>query len=197
VSRLGGQALGFAGKVTASVSNFVPKPHTPFQWEPMEREEELLRKRQRLLQRVRPHQAVKLKIHQIGPSLMEGLLARGDRHVGRVLLRLFRSGARFDAWDEGFKRERWDEALRAEGIDPGFLLHRRREDSEVLPWDHLGAPVSRAYLGEEWERAAREERTPNCMDGRCNHCGVDVRECAPALKTYRQVRKERGADSPE
>ncbi len=197
VSNLGGQSLGYAGKVTAAVSNFVPKPHTPFQWEPMGRESEFQRKRERLLELVPPYRAVKLKIHQTGPSLMEALLARGDRHVGRVLLHLFRNGSRFDAWDEHFKRERWDAALAAEGIDPEFLLHRPRDEQEVLPWDHLGAPVSRAYLGEEWERAGREERTRNCMDGRCNHCGVDVRECAPALKTYRSVRSEREADRQE
>jgi len=197
VSNLAGTATGHAGRVTVAVSNFIPKPHTPFQWEPMARESELLARRERLFQLVKPHRAVTLKVHRTGPSLMEALLARGDRHLGRVLLRLFESGARFDAWDEHFKRELWDDALKAEGVDPDFLLHRERDESEVLPWDHLGAPVSRAYLGEEWERSRREELTPNCMDGHCNHCGVDIKECAPALKTYQEVRKEREGDRKE
>jgi radical SAM family uncharacterized protein len=194
VAGIGREINGSPGKVTAAISNFVPKPHTPFQWEPMAREEALLAKRERLMQTVRPHRTVMMKIHQTGPSLMEAILARGDRHVSRVLLRLFRDGSRFDAWDEGFDRSRWDRALKAEGVDPEFLLHRRREESEVLPWDHLGAPVSRAFLLEESARAGREERTQNCMDGRCHHCGVDVTECAPARKVFRQVRQA-GEDS--
>jgi radical SAM family uncharacterized protein len=193
VTDMGRGESGYPGQATVAVSNFVPKPHTPFQWEPMARESELLAKRERLMLSVRPLQKVKMKIHRSGPSLMEALLARGDRHVGRVLLNLFRKGARFDAWDDHFKRELWDSALKEEGVDPEFLLHRTRDESEVLPWDHLGAPVSRAYLGEEWKRAAEEKRTENCMDGRCNHCGVDIKECAPAMKTYKQVREENEA----
>jgi radical SAM superfamily enzyme YgiQ (UPF0313 family) len=190
VTELKSEVGGGPGQATLSVANFVPKPHTPFQWEAMDSEEELLRKRDLLHGASRRDHRVRLKVHATGPSLMEALLARGDRRLGRLLERLFRSGARFDAWDEGFDRGLWDRAIREEGIDLSEELHRPRVPEEALPWDHLGAPVSRAFLAEELARSRRGERTPHCMDGRCNRCGLDLRDCAPARRAFRAVRME-------
>ena len=188
VGEIGKQAGGGRANVTISVSNFVPKPHTPFQWEPMDSKAELIRKRGLLYDEVRPHRNLKLKVHDAARSRAEGLLARGDRHLSRVLVRLMEKGARFDSWDDQFNENLWAEAIEAEGIDPAAVLETPRDENDTLPWDHLGAPVSRAFLESEWRKAKAGERTESCMDDRCNHCGVDVRECRPTLAVLRQAR---------
>jgi radical SAM superfamily enzyme YgiQ (UPF0313 family) len=185
---------GGPGRITLSVANFVPKPHTPFQWEPMAREEDLHRKRERILRGVRRRRSVKLNSHDVGRSLVEGLLARGDRRLSGLLLRLHRLGARFDAWDDRFDRARWDRALREEGLDPDPLLHREVPEEEVLPWAHLSAPVSGEYLAAERRRSREGTATGNCMDGRCRRCGIDPRDCAPALRAFREAR---GGEEPD
>ncbi|MHC4860970.1 MAG: TIGR03960 family B12-binding radical SAM protein, partial [Planctomycetota bacterium] len=141
---------------------------------------------------VRKSRRVKLRAHDVGQSLSEGLLARGDRHLAGVLLRLFREGARFDAWDEHFDRRKWARALSSEGVDPDAVLHRPRGEDETLPWDHLGAPVSRDFLASEWRKSQSGDTTPNCMDGKCHHCGVDVKECGPSMKVHRDAKEEAG-----
>ncbi len=182
-----GRGAGGPAEVTASVSNFVPKPHTPFAWEPMDTEETLLRKRERLYGAVKRHRRVRLRVHDAGMSVAEAVLARGDRRVGGVLLRLFRAGARFDSWDEHFSRDRFFDAVRDEGLDVAPFVHRRVPDGEALPWDHLGAPVTREYLAAERDRARAGERTPDCMAGRCARCGADVAACAPARQAFREA----------
>jgi hypothetical protein len=151
----------------------------------MDRLDELLRKRDRLYRRVRPHRRLKLKVHDARRSLTEALIARGDRRLGPVFLRLLGLGARFDAWDDRFDPTLWDRALEAEGLDPGDLLHRPLEADEVLPWGHLGASVSVEHLGAERDRALAGERTESCLTGRCSHCGADVSACRPARKLFR------------
>lgn len=188
VSNLGGKTTGGAGQVTLSVGNFVPKPHTPFQWEAMDTEDELLRKRELLYQEIRRHRKVKLRVHASGPSVMEGLLARGNRRLGSLLVRLMKLGARFDAWDDVFDRDKWNQAIAEEGVDLALTLHRARSTDEVLPWDHLGAPVSRAYVEKELTRARREQITSHCMEDRCRHCGADLDKCRPTRRDFREAR---------
>ena len=177
------------------MSNFVPKPHTPFQWEPMDREDELLRKRERLYAVIKRHRRVKLKVHDAGMSITEAALSRGDRHVSRAILRRFRDGARFDSWDEHFSAAAWRDAFAAEGIDVDRLVHRAVPDGERLPWDHIAASVTRAFLSTERERSRRGERTPDCMEGRCALCGVETKLCAPARRAHHDAGRDAGSEA--
>ena len=146
------------GQVNVSVASFVPKPHTPLQWTGMQSMERLRELQQRLLSTVRLR-AVRLKFHKVERSLLEAVLARGDRRVGAAIYEAWRRGARFDAWDETFDVSRWLDAFDATGIDPAFYAHRERPLDEVLPWQHISCGVSdKAMLAEE-ARSQRGELT--------------------------------------
>ncbi len=157
--------------VNVSVSTFVPKPFTPFQWMgqigPGVIEERLSVLKERLQ---RP--ALNLKWNQPRLSRLEAVFARGDRRLGAVLKHAWRLGARFDGWTERFRAELWEQAFRDSGVDPGYYAERERPLDEILPWDHLSARVDKAYLLEELERAFRGEYTPDCRRGDCLACGV-------------------------
>jgi len=157
-------------QVNVAVAPFVPKAHTPFQWEPMAAKERLYEIKGRLLQRVRSRR-IKLKVHNIERSFLEGVFSRGDRRLGRVILDAWRSGCRFDSWDEHFHPERWQEAFRAAGLDPEFYANRRRGDDEVLPWSVISSGVGIDFLRAERDKAQRAETTPDCFNARCNRCG--------------------------
>ncbi len=152
-----------SGKINASVSNFVPKPGTPFQWEPMASAEEFERKREFVRSQFRGKKKNwNLKFHDVHPSMLEGVVARGDRRVGRVIERAFRSGCRLDGWSEHFRNDLWKEAFAAEELQPDFYTSRRRALDEVLPWSHISQGVSSEFLIAERERALRGETTPDC-----------------------------------
>jgi radical SAM family uncharacterized protein len=195
VSELGRAAGIGPGEVTAAVSNFVPKPHTPFEGEPMDREEELLRKRERLYAAIRRHRRVRLKVHDAAMSVTEAVLARGGRELSRVVRRVYAEGARFDSWDEHFDADRWRRAFAAEGVSVEAIAHRAIPDGERRPWDHIGASVSRDWLAAEGAAASAGTRTPDCMDGPCHHCGADPKVCAPARRAHRAA--GRAAGEPE
>lgn len=165
-----GKRAGGGGEVNVAVSSFVPKPHTPFQWEPQISYEEILEKQQFLRQELK-----KRKLHfkwQDAPlTVMEGVFARGDRRLGKVLLEARRLGCRFDGWGEHFSFARWQEAFAAAGIDPRFY-HRARNLDEVLPWDHLEAGAKKSFLVAEREKAIAGAYTPDCRSGHCSGCGV-------------------------
>ncbi|MCU0725839.1 MAG: TIGR03960 family B12-binding radical SAM protein [Planctomycetes bacterium] len=193
VSELGrGAGIG-PGEVTAAVSNFVPKPHTPFEGEPMDREEELLRKRERLYSVIRRHRRVRLKVHDAAMSVTEAVLARGGRDLSRAIRRVFAEGSRFDSWDERFDAERWRRAFAAEGISVDAIAHRALADDEPRPWDHIGSAVSRDWLAAERAAARAGTRTPDCLDGPCHHCGADPKVCAPARRAHRAAGRGSGA----
>jgi radical SAM family uncharacterized protein len=177
-SDLGREAGVGAKAVTVSVSNFVPKPHTPFQWHPMPTAEEFRRRGNLVRDLARKHRTLKTRVHDVERSLLEGVLSRGDRRVGAAILDAYRRGARFDAWDEQFRAATWDEAFRATGVDPAFHNHRERTTEEWLPWDHIKGGVKRAYHVEEKLRADRGETTGFCMVEKCNRCGIDVKKCS-------------------
>jgi len=143
------------GKVNVAVANFVPKPHTPFQFHPMARREYLTQARRRLHE-VLKGKRLSVRIHNVERSLLEGALARGDRRVGRAILEAYRAGARFDAWDETFRPEAWQMGFEAAGLDPAFYAHRARERDEVLPWDRINAGIDRERLWQEYEKALAE-----------------------------------------
>jgi len=144
------------GKVNVAVSNFVPKPHTPFQFAPMASEEYLLRMRD-MLRKAMPEGRLALRVHRIDRSLLEGVLARGDRRVGRAVYEAWRAGATFDAWDECLRMDAWKAGFAAAGIDPAFYAHRGRGRDECLPWDRVVLGETRQELWEDYQQALGEK----------------------------------------
>ena len=161
---------GVAGEVNVAVSSFVPKAHTPFQWEPQIAQDEI-RERQGLLRGELKKRKLHFKWQDAPLSFMEGVFARGDRRLAPVLVRAVELGCRFDGWGEHFSPERWHQAFADCGIQPEWYLRRRSLD-EVLPWDHLDCGVTREFLLAERERALGESATEDCRHGRCSACGV-------------------------
>jgi len=155
ISRLGGESLGRPATVVANVSNFVPKPHTPYQWNAMQTREYFQEAREHLYSR-RRLRSVQLKCHDIDASLLEGVLCRGDRRVGAAIELAWRRGARFDGWREQHQPDRWWAALEEAGIDWQSTLHRLRPIDARLPWDQIGIRQGRSYL--EREQAASLEQ---------------------------------------
>jgi radical SAM-linked protein len=153
-----------------AVSSFVPKSHTPFQWEPQIGYEEILEKQQLLREELKKKR-LNFKWQDAPLSVLEGVFARGDRRLGRLLLKARELGCRFDGWGDHFSFATWIEAFRAAGIDPFFYL-RRRDDAETLPWDHLDYGVTKDFLRAEREKALGGVPTGDCRDGRCRGCGV-------------------------
>lgn len=158
-------------KVTISVSCFVPKPFTPFQWFGQQTLAEFERKQQLLKEHIRDR-AIHYTYHDARVSSLEGVLARGDRRLSPVIEHAWRLGAKFDGWSEHFKYDIWQEAFRYAGIDPAFYNERTRDIAEKLPWEHTTPGVSQAFLVKEWEKALAAALTPDCRRGDCTGCGV-------------------------
>jgi radical SAM family uncharacterized protein len=152
ISRIGKEVRGRYVEVTASVSNFVPKPHTPYQWNGMQTREYLKWAGQYLRKRCHVR-AVKVKQHDIETSMLEGVLTRGDRRIAPALEEAWRHGCRLDGWRECFKPEVWWQTFADLGIDTAWYAQRARPMSEVLPWDHVNVKKGRAYLEKEQERS--------------------------------------------
>ncbi|MGD0845561.1 MAG: TIGR03960 family B12-binding radical SAM protein [Geobacteraceae bacterium] len=165
-----GKRAGCGGEVNVAISSFVPKPHTPFQWEPQISYEEVLEKQQLLRQELKKRK-LNFKWQDAPLSVLEGVFARGDRRLGRVLLKARELGCRFDGWGEHFSFARWQEAFHATGIDPRFY-HRRRALDELLPWDHLDFGINKEFLRRELEKSAAGAYTAQCRNGDCSGCGV-------------------------
>ena len=177
--RSGGQ-----GEVNVAVSTFVPKPHTPFQWQRQLSLEET-RERQRFLKDEMRRRKLNFKYQDAELSFMEGVFARGDRRLADVLERVVALGACFDGWNEHFSLPRWLQAFSDCGIDPEWYLRERNID-ELLPWDHLDAGIEKSFLLKELERAHTEAATPDCRFGACSNCGV----CDFKLLTNRVVKQQ-------
>jgi len=158
-------------RVNVSVASFVPKAHTPFQWEPMASPDYLLKARGLISGRTR-HRSIRYRFHDVETSLVEAALARGDRRLGRVLRRVHEAGGQFDAWTEHFSFEHWRQAFEAEGLSMDFYALRARPGDEVLPWDHLDFGLRKEFLMQERDKALRAETTPDCLNGPCSLCGV-------------------------
>lgn len=162
---------GKSPSVSISVSTFVPKPFTPFQFEPQIGKEEIER-RQRHLKYSNKNRRVNISWHDSSTSLLEGAFARGDRRLGRVIEAAFKKGCRFDSWNEFFKPELWEEAFREIGLSPEFYAGRKREYDEINPWDHLDYGVTKKFLIKENELAHNAVTTPNCRE-KCAGCGAN------------------------
>lgn len=152
IARIGRQIRGRAVTVVANVSNFIPKPHTPFQWYGM-LADQYFRQAHRFLRRRVRLPSVEIKAHDPQTSLLEGLISRGDRRIGHVIYRAWQQGARFDAWTDQFQPELWKEALAYCQLDPTALLHRPYQLLRPLPWDHIGIRQGRGYLQQEYLRS--------------------------------------------
>ena len=158
-------------QVNVSCSSFIPKPFTPFQWEPEDTMESLKAKQKHLLESI-PSKKINVSYHETPTSLLEGVLARGDRRLSAVLYSAYKKGCKFDSWDEHFKFDAWMEAFEENNLDPYFYTHRRREFSEVLPWDHLDYGISRKFLELENIKAHENKTTPHCRI-QCAGCGAN------------------------
>ena len=156
--------------VSVSVSCFVPKPFTPFQWEPQDTIEQL-REKQKVLRESVTTKKISLSWHDAETSYLEAILARGDRRIGKALLEAFRRGFNLDAWSEHFKFDEWMDIFREVGLDPDFYACRRRAEDEIFPWDHLDIGVTKAFLLAENRKAHESATTPNCRQ-ECSHCGA-------------------------
>lgn len=162
---------GTGVQVSISCSSFIPKPFTPFQWEPEDNMESLKQKQEHLLECI-PTRKIKVSYHETPTSLLEGVLARGDRRLSAVLYSAYQKGCKFDSWDDQFKFDAWLEAFEENGIDPYFYTQRKREFSELLPWDHLDYGVSRKFLEKENMKAHESKVTPHCRI-KCAGCGAN------------------------
>ena len=168
------------GQVTVSLSNFVPKPHTPFQWQRQIGPEETALRQEFFKSRLR-HRQIQIKWHDARMSRLEGLFSRGDETLGDLVELAHRGGCRFDGWSDRFRPEIWDDAIRALGIDIAANLAARSRNA-VLPWDHIDAGVERDFLWEEGQKARGEELTPDCRREGCYRCGAcDHIEIRPLL----------------
>jgi radical SAM family uncharacterized protein/radical SAM-linked protein len=210
IARLARKCLGVArralpkGKGSATInlgaSTFVPKPFTPFQWEPMIGPEETLR-RQRLItaELGGRNGAIQFKPHDARQASIEGALALGDRRVGTAVLAAYRSGQRLDGWSEWFKEERWarafEEMERVHGVSIGFFAYRRRRLDEVLPWDRIDCGVTKPYLQKQLAAAKQLAELADCVDTPCSVCGACDYEVVKT-RVYEVKDYEREAKKP-
>ncbi|WP_396449598.1 TIGR03960 family B12-binding radical SAM protein [Actinomadura sp.] len=177
-------------RCTVSIGGFVPKPHTPFQWAAQCDHETVDRRLHALKDLLRADKeygrAIGLRYHDGRPSIIEGLLSRGDRRVGKVIRAVWEDGGRFDGWSEYFSYERWtacaEKALAGEPVDLAWYTVRERDEVEVLPWDHLDAGLDREWLWQDWQDAIDETEVEDCRWTPCYDCGV-----CPTMGTEIQI----------
>ena len=165
--------------VTVSTSTFVPKPFTPFQWHGQDKTEEVINKQHYLIKALK-NRDIKYNYHDSRTSLMEAVLARGDRRLGKVLYDAFKMGAKFDGWNEFFKLEIYEEAMAKNNLSIDFYANRERSYDEVFPWDHIDVGVSKKFLIRENEKAKQEKVTVDCRH-QCNGCGINVHDIGKGL----------------
>ncbi|MCF6734849.1 TIGR03960 family B12-binding radical SAM protein [Blastococcus sp. KM273129] len=191
VIRAGREASGRKDiRCTVSIGGFVPKPHTPFQWAAQASAETIDHRLRVLRQAInadrRIGRSIGLRYHDGKPGVIEGLLSRGDRRVGRVIERVWREGGKFDGWSEHFSFERWTQAaaeeLAAFGVDLDWYTTRERTEHEILPWDHLDSGLDKEWLWEDWQEALSEEEVADCRWTPCYDCGV-----CPTMGTEIQI----------
>ena len=159
-------------KINVSASSFVPKPFTPFQWEP-QNDTELLHEKQRYLrEKFKGMKGVRFAHHETPISFLEAVFARGDRRLGKVLLYARQAGSQFDSWQDHFNLDWYTEAFEKAGIDPKFYAYRERSLDELMPWDHIHCGVTNEFMLRELRRAKAGKTTPDCRQG-CLRCGFE------------------------
>lgn len=161
-------------KIVASTSFFIPKPFTPFQWAPQATKEDFIEKayitRTSIMEQLN-QKHIKYNWHEADASVLEGVLARGDRHLSKIILNVYNKGCIFDAWSEHFKNDIWLQAFNEEEISIPFYTTRERDLEEVFPWDFIDCGVTKEFLIREWKNALAEKVTPNCRE-QCMGCGA-------------------------
>jgi radical SAM family uncharacterized protein len=160
--------------VTASSSFFIPKPFTPFQWASMNTKEEFISKAKIVNDRMKEmlnKKSIKYNWHEADVSVIEGLLARGDRKVSDVIYNAYKLGCIYDSWGDFFDNEKWMKAIEESCIDLSFYTSRERSLDEIFPWDFIDVGVTKEFLKREWKNAMEEKVTPNCKI-QCNGCGA-------------------------
>ncbi|MEV4102058.1 TIGR03960 family B12-binding radical SAM protein [Nonomuraea sp. NPDC049649] len=187
VIKAGREATGSRDiRCTVSIGGFVPKPHTPFQWAAQADHETVDRRLKMLRDALRGDKeygrAIGYRYHDGKPSIVEGLLSRGDRRVGAVIRAVWEDGGRFDGWSEHFSFERWMAAAERCGVDVDWYTTREREENEVLPWDHLDAGLDREWLWQDWQDAISGAEVEDCRWTPCYDCGV-----CPTMGTEIQI----------
>jgi radical SAM family uncharacterized protein len=180
----GRQIIGKRAQVTAGVSTFVPKPHTPFQWVPCDSVEQILEKQALLKRQLRGH-GLKLNWNSPEDTMLEAWLSRGDRRLAEVIHQAWKRGARFDAWKEHFRYDLWMEAFRVAGLDPDFYTHRERPIDEVFPWEHISTTVRKKFLTEDYLWSLQGKTRVDCRE-RCFACGI--------LPTFADLRRANPGD---
>ena len=188
VRQIGRRTGGRKTEVHVSVSTFVPKPHTPFQWEPLA-DQRTIERRQKLLREGLRGRGLRLSWNQYQSTQLEALLARGDRRLNTVIENAWRRGARFDAWDEWCNWDAWNQALSIFGDNvfesledmESHYLYRRREIDDILPWNHLSSGVDKQFLINEYENSQIKSLLRDCREG-CHACGI--------LRNYRELQTE-------
>ncbi len=158
-------------QISISCATFVPKPFTPFEFEPQASEEEIKHKQEVLLSSVRSRKRINVSWSKYRVSVLEAVLAKGDRRLCNVIYDAWQSGCKFDSWDEHYRYDLWKRALEKNGLDTDFYACRKREYDELFPWDHLDYYVSKEFLVRENKTAHNAVTTPNCRD-KCSGCGV-------------------------
>jgi len=177
IIRLGRDIMKSPPLLNLSLSSFIPKPHTPFQWLAMEDETALLEKQRFVRSALRRFPSVKVKDQPARVSVLEGVFSRGDRRLGPVLVQAWRRGARFDSWKDRFSFPAWEEAFAAEGLDWRPYLGPL-DTRAPLPWDHIETGIRREHFLDEMNRAMRGEPTPSCLERSCSDCNG----CDPGLR---------------
>jgi radical SAM superfamily enzyme YgiQ (UPF0313 family) len=157
--------------VHVSASNFVPKPHTPFQWEGMEARDQFAAKHA-YMRRAMPTNQIRLSLHDLRTSMLEGALARGDERLAEVVETAWRAGARFDAWPEMHREQAWDQAFAAIGSTMDAEAMREYGEWDELPWDHVNSGISKEFLLDEWWQSRAEVATGDCRWDGCADCGA-------------------------
>jgi radical SAM family uncharacterized protein len=166
----GRKIIGKRAQVTAGVSTFVPKPHTPFQWVPCDTMEQI-REKQDLLKREVRGKGLKLNWNSPEDTMLEAWLSRGDRRMAEVIYQAWKRGAKFDAWKEHFRYDIWQEAFSVTGLDPVFYTHRERPIDETFPWEHISTSVRKKFLTEDYLWSLRGKTRVDCRE-RCFACGI-------------------------
>ncbi|MCD6358515.1 MAG: TIGR03960 family B12-binding radical SAM protein [Dehalococcoidia bacterium] len=170
ISRMAKKSNGRRTRIKISLSSFVPKAHTPFQWAAQDTGKQLSVKYDVLYPELRKLR-VKTSWQTPNTSLLEATLARGDRRLGKVIYHAWRQGCVFDSWSECFRYDKWAEAFAAHGLEPSFYANRERQPDEILPWSHIDVGVSEYFLKREYQRALDTIETPDCHYTTCNACG--------------------------
>jgi len=172
IRSLARKTQGKRPQLRINLSTFVPQPHTPFQWVAQDSEQQLNSKHELIKTDLR-RKGTRLSWQDTRVSLLEATLSRGDRRLGKVILRAWQLGATFDAWSERFNYETWLRAFNDTGIEPDFFARRKRSLDELLPWAHIDVGVTATFLKREYQRAIESKQTPDCRSATCNACGLE------------------------